>query len=219
MAAEAALAESQRRPDLAGKAPESLDLVPATLVVYEVWYRRPMKLAVTVAMALFAFAALLAGIAAKPPAASTSAAKPSERQTEQTPNPSASTQKRKIPCKTQENASLCYWTHGRLMIANGNPSLRIWRIGTHRMLGIFSGPSHYPPRTIADDEDPELPPELDRAYAADNRARKKATGTMWALPPPTFADFEVCPLKPVPKGWMQPVCIESAKKIFIDNDY
>jgi len=127
--------------------------------------------------------------------------------------------KRKIPCKTPESASRCYWTHGRLAIANGNPSLRIWKIGTHRMLGVFSGPSHFPPRTIADDESPELPPELNRAYEADNRARKRATGIMWALPPPVFADFEVCPLEPEQKGWMQAVCVESAKKIFIEKDY
>jgi hypothetical protein len=42
---------------------------------------------------------------------------------------------------------------------------------------------------------------------------------MWALPPPVFADFEVCPLEPEQKGWMQPVCVESAKKIFIEKDY
>jgi hypothetical protein len=132
-------------------------------------------------------------------------------------SPSASA--RKIPCKTPENAALCYWTHGRLSVANGNPSFRIWRIGTHRILGVFNGPSHFPPRTIADDESPEFPPELDRAYEADNRAHKRATGFMWAVPPPVFANFEVCPLDPERKGWMQPVCVESARNIFIENDY
>jgi len=130
-----------------------------------------------------------------------------------------STAGRKIPCKTPENAAICYWAHGRFSVANGNPSFRIWRIGTHRMLGVFSGPSHFPSRTIADDESPELPPELNRAYEADNRAHKRATGIMWAVPPPVFADFEVCPLEPEHKGWMQPVCIESAKSIFIEKDY
>jgi hypothetical protein len=33
--------------------------------------------------------------------------------------------KRKIPCKTTENAAFCYWTHGRLNFANGAPSYRI----------------------------------------------------------------------------------------------
>jgi len=32
------------------------------------------------------------------------------------------TAKRKIPCKTSENAASCYWTRGRLGVYNGNPS-------------------------------------------------------------------------------------------------
>jgi hypothetical protein len=50
------------------------------------------------------------------------------------------TPKRKIPCKTPENATSCYWTHGRLGVYNGNPSFRVWRIGTTRIVGIHSGP-------------------------------------------------------------------------------
>src|ERR1019366_1824358 len=48
---------------------------------------------------------------------------------------------RKIPCKTEANAKSCYWTHGRLMLHNGAPAFRLWKIGTHRMLAIWSGPS------------------------------------------------------------------------------
>jgi len=130
--------------------------------------------------------------------------------------------KRKIPCKTPENAAMCYWTHGRLAVANGNPSFRIWKIGTHRMLGVFNGPSHFPPRMSSFDDDvfnPELPAELQRAYEADNRRLKREKGIMWAVPPPVFADFEICPLEPERKGEMQAVCIESAKNIFIEQDY
>ncbi len=87
------------------------------------------------------------------------------------------------------------------------------------MLGVFNGPSHFPPRTVADEEYPEFPPELYRAYEADNRAHKRATGIMWAVSPPVFADFEICPLDPERKGWMQPVCVESARNIFIEKDY
>src|SRR5690348_17907438 len=54
--------------------------------------------------------------------------------------------------KTPENASLCYWTHGRLMVYNGNPSFRIWKTGTRRILGVFNGPSHVPPGTLEDEE-------------------------------------------------------------------
>src|SRR5229473_5129005 len=83
-------------------------------------------------------------------------AKPSARA-----SPSAGA--RKIPCKTPESASLCYWTHGRLSVYNGSPSFRIWQIGARHILGVFNGPSHYPARTNDDIENPELPSELYRA--------------------------------------------------------
>jgi hypothetical protein len=47
---------------------------------------------------------------------------------------------RKIPCKTPEIAASCYWTHGRLALYNGNPGWRLWKIGTKRILGVYSGP-------------------------------------------------------------------------------
>jgi len=99
-----------------------------------------------------------------------------------------------------------------------HPPFRLWKIGTRRILAVLNGPSHYPSRTVDDLENPEFPTELDRAYEADNRRHKKATGIMWAIPPPVFADFEICPLEPEHKGWMQGVCIESAKNIFMQKD-
>ena len=127
---------------------------------------------------------------------------------------------RKIPCKTPENASLCFWTHGRLSVYEGMVTYRIWKIGTHRLLGVFSGPSHYPARTDEDLESPEFPPELDKALKANQRQHERSTRTMWTVTPPVFADFEVCPLRLEKKGVRQPVCIESATKIFIqDDDY
>jgi hypothetical protein len=127
---------------------------------------------------------------------------------------------RKIPCKTPGNASLCYWTHGRLSAYEGMVTYRIWKVGTRRLLGVFSGPSHYPARTDEDIENPEFRVELDKAYEADNKRHKRATGIMWTVPPPVFADFEVCPLRPEEKGVRRPVCIESAKNIFVqDDDY
>ena len=114
---------------------------------------------------------------------------------------------------------MCYWTHGRLSIYEGTVPYRIWKIGTHRLLGVFSGPSHYPAETDDDVFKPELPAELYNAYGADNQRLKRETGTMWAIPPPVFADFEVCPLRPEIRGERQPVCIESAKNIFIEKSY
>jgi hypothetical protein len=109
--------------------------------------------------------------------------------------------KRKIPCKTLENSASCYWTHGRLIIANGNPAFRLWKVGTHRILGIYSGPSvdRYGP----DNEDPELPANLLGKFKHyENRV---------------FADFEICPLEPEKPGELQAACIESAKNIVVEK--
>src|SRR6266567_3520237 len=150
--------------------------------------------------------------AGRPGTASQDQAKPSAKA-------SLSASARKIPCKTPENAALCYWTHGRLSVWEGTPPFRLWKVGTRRILAVLNGPSRYPPRTVDDLESPEFPAELDRAYEADNRRHKRATGIMWAIPPPVFADFEICPLEPEHKGWMQDTCIESAKNIFVEKDY
>ena len=117
---------------------------------------------------------------------------------------SDSAPKREIPCKTKENANSCYWTHGRLVVANGNPSYRLWKIGTHRILGIYSGPSV--DRNGLDNEGPELPSNVERK--------------LWVTKDPNsqndlFGDFEVCPLEPEKPGVMQAACIESAKNIVI----
>lgn len=112
------------------------------------------------------------------------------------------TSKRKIPCKTPEIAASCYWSRGRLSIYNGNPSLRVWKIGTKHLLGIYSGPSTFPPRTSEDSESPELPPNLENLDGALDGGE-------------IFADFEVCPLRPEHPHEMQPACIESAKNIFV----
>ncbi|HXN51123.1 MAG TPA: hypothetical protein VN943_04240 [Candidatus Acidoferrum sp.] len=168
---------------------------------------------------LLAMTALLtASVARKPQAPATGTAGPaSQDRPKSTTTASANPSRRKIPCKTPENASLCYWTHGRLSFYEGWVNYQIWKIGTRRMLGVFSGPSHYPALTNQDLE-PEFPLELNRAYEADNRRHKKATGMMWTIPPPVFADFEVCPLRPEQEGERQPVCIEAAKNIIVQND-
>ena len=124
------------------------------------------------------------------------------------------TGKRKIPCKTPENAASCYWTHGRLSIYNGNPPWRMWKVGTHRILAIFSGPSTFPPRNDQDSFNPELPPNLERAYKAEEPRKSRLKEP---FPDPAFADFEVCPLEPERKGEMQAVCIESVKDIFLQK--
>jgi len=108
--------------------------------------------------------------------------------------------KRETPCKTNENAQSCYWTHGRLGCGNGTPSCRLWKVGTHRILGIYSGPSV--DRAGLDNEHPEFPANVERALDLWNPNRHRI-----------FADFEVCPLSPETPDAMQPACIEAAKDI------
>ncbi len=111
--------------------------------------------------------------------------------------------KRKIVCKTPQNAASCYWTHGRLSFYNGTPSYRLWKIGTKRLLGIYSGPSSERIDPL-DNEHPELPANL--------AARYDMATNSWV-----YADFEVCPLAPERRGFMQPACIESAKNIYAEK--
>jgi hypothetical protein len=116
--------------------------------------------------------------------------------------PSQATPKRKTPCKTPENAKACYWTHGRLGAGNGTPAFRLWKVGTDRLLGIYSGPS-IDWRYSLDNENPELPANLLPKFKPfENRV---------------YADFEVCPLEPEKSGHMQAACVESAKNIVAEK--
>lgn len=108
--------------------------------------------------------------------------------------------KRKIPCKTSANSATCYWTHGRLMVTNGTPAFRLWKIGTKRILAIFSGPDAEK-RDEGDNERPELPQNVAR--------------TLRPFENYIFADFEICPLEPERPGVMQSACIESARNIVV----
>jgi len=87
----------------------------------------------------------------------------------------------------------CYPVHGRATFGSGTPALRIWPIGTKRMLGVTAGP-------IADDADDAIVPK-----------------NLW-IPKgavAVYGDFEVCPFVSERKGFMQMVCVESASHIFV----
>jgi hypothetical protein len=87
----------------------------------------------------------------------------------------------------------CYIVHGRATFGAGTPALRIWLIGTHRMLGVTAGP-------VADDADNPIAP---RNMLVDPNVQG------------VFGNFEVCPFTPERKGEMQMVCVESAKNLVI----
>lgn len=81
----------------------------------------------------------------------------------------------------------CFTVHGRLSNWNGNPTGRIWVIGTKRVLGIR--------------EDAELPKSLAEKMGNFDDV---ATG-----------DFEVCPFAKKSPGHMQIVCIASVSRITV----
>ena len=120
---------------------------------------------------------------------------------------------RTIPCKTAQVASSCYRTHGRLSVANGNPSYRLWKTGTRRLLGIYSGPEAFSRQAESkyalDNEGPQLPSNVEEALW-------RSVSGPW--PNVIFADFEVCPLDKEESDSMQAACIESEKNIVIKKN-
>jgi len=150
-----------------------------------------------------------AGIASQEPA------KPSAKAS------SSAAGKRKIPCKTPENATVCYWTHGRLSFWGTYAPWRIWKVGTQRLFRICNGPSHFPPHNNDDCSNPEFPTSVNSIYDDPRRWKLEPKmpfpREMEYFPPDVFADFEICPLEPEKKGKLQAVCIESATKIFAEK--
>ena len=100
-------------------------------------------------------------------------------------------------CKTNPKVvSACCKVHGRVTFGNGTPGLRMWPVGTKRMLGITAGP-------IADDADEPIAPE---------NLLKHFDGKSWV-----YGDFEVCPFTPERMGFMQMVCVESASNLIVKH--
>ena len=90
----------------------------------------------------------------------------------------------------QANKTETLTVHGRLTYYNGNPSSRIWIVGTKRLLGVRE----------SDDEVPYMPKPLRDMMSWDREI---------------FADFVVEPLTPYKPGVMQMVRVVSASKIVV----
>jgi len=89
-------------------------------------------------------------------------------------------------CKADKRVvAACFKVHGRLSNWNGNPTGRIWVIGTNRTLGIR--------------EDTKYPVSL-----------RNRLGNFDDV---VIGDFDVCPLTRERKGWMQIVCVASVSGI------
>ena len=99
-------------------------------------------------------------------------------------------------CRSRSDvAGKCFKVHGRLSVYNGTPSIRLWPIGTKRLLGILdpNDVSNAPGPTI-------LPPEIKSKLDWDKDV---------------LGDFLVCPLTRQKPGRMQTVCIESGKNLTV----
>ncbi len=85
----------------------------------------------------------------------------------------------------------CYSVHGRLSQGADTIRLRLWPVGSKRMLGVTGGP------TLDDAEAPIWPQNLKFTSGDED----------------IYGDFEVCPFTQERKGAMQFVCIESASHV------
>jgi len=90
----------------------------------------------------------------------------------------------------QTNKTERLTVHGRLTYCNGNPSSRIWIVGTKRLLGVGE----------SSDEVAYMPKEMRDLMSWEREV---------------FADFIVEPLTPYKPGVMQMVRVVSASKIVV----
>jgi len=92
-------------------------------------------------------------------------------------------------------AGQCFKVHGRLSVYNGTPSIRLWPIGSKRLLGVLD------PEDISGVPGPSTIPASVRERLNFDRD--------------VFGDFLVCPLTRSRPGRMQTVCIESGKNMSV----
>lgn len=98
------------------------------------------------------------------------------------------------PCRKHPQVSGdCFKVQGRIRLYVGTPSVRIWPVGTNRVLGVSEGRFYNP-------EYSNMPPDLSRLLTADNEI---------------FADLTVCPFTPDEPGVMRLVCIDSATHVVV----
>jgi len=98
-------------------------------------------------------------------------------------------------CGSRHSVGPSFKVHGRLSAWNGTPTLRIWIVGTKRILGVHEeGEVHLTT---------PLPKELMHPPAS--------FVSFWN--DEVYGDFELCPLTKSRPGVMQFVCIKSASNL------
>jgi hypothetical protein len=105
-------------------------------------------------------------------------------------------------CKAGSEDASIVRVHGRLSLYNGGyPNLRLWRIGTNHLLGVYGDPEDLRcarEATCDGNEHTSLPSGLQRVNFREFSV---------------YADFKIRPLEPFKPGHMQAACIVSAARI------
>ena len=98
-----------------------------------------------------------------------------------------------MPCRAQPAlVDKCFKVRGRLLLYNGAPTIRLWRVGTKRILGVsasYSQPGYS-----------SIPEEIERLLGWET--------DVWG-------DFLVCPFTRLKPKEMQMICIDSGKNIVV----
>jgi len=102
------------------------------------------------------------------------------------------------PCKGSPLiVGKCFTVHGRLSEANGAITVRIWPVGTHRLLGVFDGDGK-----MHSEDGPTLGASIAKLLYSGKPQNVDV-----------FGDYEVCPLTKLQPEHMQFVCIEKASNL------
>jgi hypothetical protein len=97
------------------------------------------------------------------------------------------------PCRAQPAlVDKCFNVRGRLSLYNGAPTIRLWKLGTKRILGVSASYSQAGYSNI--------PEEIEKLLKWDNEV---------------WGDFLVCPFTRQKAKEMQMICIESGKNIVV----
>jgi len=108
-----------------------------------------------------------------------------------TPSPSIAVEK---SCREHPQlVGKCFTVHGSLSVYNGNPAVRLRRIGTKRILGVSDQRFKLPDYR-------NIPESLGHQLNGENEL---------------VGDFQICPFTRSKPGEMQLICIESAKNVVV----
>ena len=99
-------------------------------------------------------------------------------------------------CRTRPDVvGRCFTVHGRLSVYNGTPSIRLWPLGSKRLLGILD------PNDVSSAPGPTVLPEEIKNKLDWNKD--------------VFGDFFVCPLSRKQPGRMQTICLDSGNHLTV----